>query len=1581
MRRNLIVFMTGEYIALPFHVFPSKVAKIDLSRNRLEGIPGCLLELPCLNELNLSHNKLRDIPPVPLWSPALITLDLSHNDLTTLPGDPKATSLHTLNLSHNQLTSLPPCVCGFLALHWLDVSFNKNITTLPPHITNLDLLTHLNLNGLVNLREVPPCILTSTSDSIAYLRGKLCPRNAFNYLLVDVLGGRGCGKTSLAVALSNAGSSSSPVGAGVYQWSVGELTPRGVSFSCLLRDVIRGEEQGEELREAYYRLPQTSLYLLLFDLRVGRGALQLEVWLTRLARVSPGATVVIVGTYLDAFTPEQRPKALEQLKAAYELVRGHAPTLQIRNSLAVDVVSGENVLQLKQTILMHMEEQQTKGTFRTAPAPYQQLSCMLGVLRKQPGHGGGGGVMAEETFKQLVEQANKVQGVGEELERAVCFLEDMGTLACHQVSGFGGLYFLDSQWFPNVVSKLTRSQALNSLATSGLLQIKHITSLLETEGVPKQYFKPVLALLDQYDVAVTVDDDCVLLPSMLPNNHEDCTQPVVDGHPTYTRYILVNAAFIVAGYWGRLISSTIHLINHSIRPLGKCLLCESIPSVVPGHTSSGDPGHTSSSDPGHTSSSDPGHTSSSDPGHTSSSDPGHTFSGDPGHTSSGDGSSDGQSASFMDHQRSGVAGGLFGGVACAHVRVQWWRSGFMYQSPDLSFKVGLQQLPQEHARNDVISVSVSRNGTGKMVIGQLTDLILRLASDWYPDLLGMGKQRNTWAHHMSPCPLCVEQRSSSPFLFGAESCISHIGGTDDKDVIPCGNHSDHTLLLEDLFPDLVLTDVDRALHCKATEISYVNPQAAFGQGKLRDKPVSMRTYLSSRNVSLRDIRHDTLLLVKLRYPLVASVMGVCLHPLATLALESAPLGSLEGVLASRTHPLPRVVVYRVVWEVAVAMAHVHSKGVVLRDLNAASILVWSVDPESLCHCKLADLRAATPLTPSGARGIPPGCTPSKRKHEWVAPEVFTSDKAGGSASYDQRADIYSLGGVVQQLISEPQPTTMWEEVKRSSLQMAAFPYLAELVPRCHDASPARRPTLDEITRNVCRVPTISLVHVRPVDGPFSLRHACATVPTPLPPDSSASIGPSSLTPSSPCSCLSICCEGSSGLEVSSFAVDTMAAISKHFIENGQAQCMCPSEQQQLLVPSSGDLANGTIAVLDPEGRALPQTINIGDSPTSCMVCSGGIIYCGTVEGYCVTFLMGEPTNGSPQQCKFISNDAVVGLVVVEGNTLWVSCANTIHFLDLLTLEEVGVVSLETPECMYIGNLYVAPQGDIVWGAHLGGNCLSAWSATQRSHLFSVNMYDHMRHICSGYTEQDALMSALVPVLDTVWVGMATGHILVFHHQELLLWFHPYNRFVRFLVCVPGSGDPSSGRGTVVVSGGKEVRDIAGSSSYMCDQDGRQLGGAGALMLWEAQPTRLCRQMSMLEKEYSSPSSSSSTLTDLSKLKRLITSEEFKNDVPSLMCSMEARGPCSSHDEGPGSSHEGGPGSSHEGSHGSSQARGVHEGKHCSFPTPGEVDRGGVMLPDDVTLPDGSTDDQLSEEDSVCVLTTKLPSIEKNNSGV
>ena len=59
---------------------------LDLSRNRLESIPECIMTLPKLRELNLSCNRLQNLADglIAVW-PNLLKIDLSENLFKEVP--------------------------------------------------------------------------------------------------------------------------------------------------------------------------------------------------------------------------------------------------------------------------------------------------------------------------------------------------------------------------------------------------------------------------------------------------------------------------------------------------------------------------------------------------------------------------------------------------------------------------------------------------------------------------------------------------------------------------------------------------------------------------------------------------------------------------------------------------------------------------------------------------------------------------------------------------------------------------------------------------------------------------------------------------------------------------------------------------------------------------------------------------------------------------------------------------------------------------------------------------------------------------------------------------------------------------------------------------------------------------------------------------------------------------------------------------------------------------------------------------------------------------------------------------------
>ncbi|XP_045829847.1 receptor-like protein 6 isoform X2 [Trifolium pratense] len=129
---------------------------LDLSNNKLNGMPKCLIETGDLQFFNLSENLFTStdqLIEMAVNNEYLYILDLSFN---LLNGDiPLAvcninSELEFLNLGHNNLSGIiPQCFSHFQSLQFLDLQMNKFHGTLPSNLS--DNLDTLNLNG--NLLE------------------------------------------------------------------------------------------------------------------------------------------------------------------------------------------------------------------------------------------------------------------------------------------------------------------------------------------------------------------------------------------------------------------------------------------------------------------------------------------------------------------------------------------------------------------------------------------------------------------------------------------------------------------------------------------------------------------------------------------------------------------------------------------------------------------------------------------------------------------------------------------------------------------------------------------------------------------------------------------------------------------------------------------------------------------------------------------------------------------------------------------------------------------------------------------------------------------------------------------------------------------------------------------------------------------------------------------------------------------------------------------------------------------------------------------------------------------------------------
>ncbi|MEE6465238.1 hypothetical protein FKM82_006504 [Ascaphus truei] len=99
---------SNELTHLDVYPVPTHLTFMDVSRNRLDGLPEWVSESKSLEVLDVSHNYLRELPARLLCTSGLRKLLLGYNRLLRLPERIERTQLEILDVQHNQLLELPP---------------------------------------------------------------------------------------------------------------------------------------------------------------------------------------------------------------------------------------------------------------------------------------------------------------------------------------------------------------------------------------------------------------------------------------------------------------------------------------------------------------------------------------------------------------------------------------------------------------------------------------------------------------------------------------------------------------------------------------------------------------------------------------------------------------------------------------------------------------------------------------------------------------------------------------------------------------------------------------------------------------------------------------------------------------------------------------------------------------------------------------------------------------------------------------------------------------------------------------------------------------------------------------------------------------------------------------------------------------------------------------------------------------------------------------------------------------------------------------------------------------------------------
>ena len=1368
--------------------------------NELTEIPGCLLELPCLTELNLANNKLLELPNVSKWSLGLSKLDLSFNQLSGFPDKIEAPSIRTISISNNRFTHVPAAICTFSHLQHLDLSNNTGILYLPVEMGRLSHLSTLKLKGLKDLNDPPRNLQRDARDCIRYLNSKWRDAKKFYRMKLMLVGKQNRGKTTIVSRLQGdkLKSDQSTVGIEVSEWSYGGITRTRFYFSIW---DFGGQEEYYATHQCF--LSDRSMYLLVWNVKHGQqGVKELEPWLNNITLRAPHSCVLIVGTHLDQVADHEKP-ALDQL--LYEVADlAKESRLYIPEVLVVGLKNRlENITNLREAIYKYAASsyrgsQPIMG--QEVPASYLRLNQELEKLQSYVRAGKMEPIMHEEEFKSLVQRLN-IPDVHDmdELKTATVFLGEIGTILHYddRSHNLNELYFIDPRWLCDMMAKVVTVPQHNPFITNGILLSKYLPFLFRDDRFPWQYFEQYIMLLDRFEIALPLDNQRILIPSMLPDERPAEAEMLEDlAGPPYTRNIMFNVA-TPPGFWSRFLSRIMHTIpcvclaldiqttatRSGTQPLASSIRTSTQinPSEIP--------------------------------------------------------------ELILPNVRQMVCPEEARNVDLSTTKLVYWQQGLVYKGTDVSFAV--ESLSPTTKRSGIL-VKISPTDEGLKIICQLVDLVKSLIQDWYPGLVETFQKDEL--EQRVPCYECLKLNRSRPFEFHIEK--SGINGSEEQ--IMCGyikqNPSrNHFISCKLVAPELFLYDLDKKFHLKETNIVYNEDsdsllgRGGFGNvyhGEYKGKPVAVKKYVTSKEEAFKELRSEAKMLQKLHHPCLVCLVGVCLNPHA-LVLEEAPLGSLKShILRDDPIPIPRIVIFRMATQVAAALRFLHSTGVIFRDLKSSNILLWSLDPEALCHCKITDFGLATYQSPTGAQGV-------EGTKRFIAPEVLYPGRR--RAVYTHKADIFSFAMFLYQMITCRHPYHNVEDVKidikvlageRPSIAdmptaEAKYLYLTRLMEHCWKDNPDNRPSTEEIIAKTSSQVMQLIMTVCDIKSQLSLRCCCTYRP------------PSATTSQMPSSDLWVCCDGANGFEMSVYDTSTMIKHSMTSVKYNQVQHMCVC-RDQVWVASRPGIEYGVIDIFDTETREPVHKIRLKEFSVSCIACSDSVVYIGTLEGCCLAFTIRDTYSYRKPKHVYISEHAIDGIAVTSRH-LWASHTSHLFFLDLSNLAMQHAWHRQNYGKAYVGQLCVSGDRSTVCSAHLGGTVISAWDAQTEAHKYDIDTGEILQRVVGeSLMKERALMTAMTSALDTIWVGMASGHIMVLHEREVLMCVQPYAKFVRFLCPIPSSSSAHPGS-CVVVSGGKEFCSPFPEYKVKSGSTSTQQS-AGVLILWEALPSSAMRRMKYLQED-------------------------------------------------------------------------------------------------------------------------------------
>ncbi|XP_066448970.1 leucine-rich repeat serine/threonine-protein kinase 1 isoform X3 [Eleutherodactylus coqui] len=1065
--------------------------EVDFSDNALRDVPKDLFQVEALQCLKLSGNQLTSLPPPDTWTCKLLKcLDLSKNQLgrneegiktrrvpffstryRTRTGTDSGysvefpsflkESLEVLYLNDNQLDAFPQSVCQLKSLTELYLGNNPGIRELPPELGQLASLWQLDLEDL-NITNLPAEIRKEGPVTIlAYLRAQLRKAERCPLVKMIIVGPPRQGKSTLFEVLQTGKASQQMQGESTIRTTRWELQ-KPVGTKAKVDSVhfhvwdMGGSSTMSAVNQCFFT--DKALYIVVWNLALGEEAVSnLQFWLLNIEAKAPNAVVLVVGTHLDFIETKFRLERIATLRA-YVLALCRSPsgsramgfpdiTIKHLHELSCKTLEGlEGLRQLIFYAACNMKDVgSTIGSQRLVGRliPKSYLNLQEAIVREQQirAHEDSVQYLTDEQIEQITEQSpgNDIRDY-EDMQAAIGFLIETGTLLHFPDTSHGlrNLYFLDPVWLSECLERIINIKSSKSVARNGVIKAEDLRMLLVGTGFTKQTEEQYFQFLAKFEIALPVANNSYLLPHLLP------AKPGLDIHSLQqstgnTVQRVFKMSFVPVGFWQRFIARM--LISLSEMDLQ---LFESKKNTKTRNRKS-------------------------------------------------------TVYSFTGNQRN----------RCSTFRVKrnqtiYWQEGLMVTFEGGYLSVESSDVNWKKKKSGGIKIICQSEVRDFSAMAFITDHVNSLIDQWFPALTATESDGTLLMEQYVPCNSCTalsnnqeeEKDGKEPYYFNMEDCVL---AAVDKDYLECPNHPEDPAPLQELVPEIFMTDFPSRLFLDIEDLEYseenTNILGQGGSGTIiyravyKHKPVALKMFQikkyrmsaevikdtmfkhlqamdAMRNFS--EFRQEASMLHSLQHPCIVSLIGISIHPLC-FALELAPLGSLNTVLTGNSQgsfmPLGHMLTLRMSYQIASGLSYLHRKNIIFCDLKSDNILVWSLDVRETVNIKLSDYGISRLSFHEGALGVEG--TPGYQAPE-IRPRVV----------YDEKVDMFSYGMVLYELLSGQRPSLGQHQLQISKKlskgirpvlgrpEEVQFSRLQELMMECWDTKPEKRPLAASVVRRM-----------------------------------------------------------------------------------------------------------------------------------------------------------------------------------------------------------------------------------------------------------------------------------------------------------------------------------------------------------------------------------------------------------------------------------------------------------------------------------------------------------------------------------